>query len=372
MAKKGVHGSSLLPALTSYTRHFFAVTFLVLIVLSMYVAGPFLSSLFLGLVAAYIFYPAYRFVLKWVKGPRLAAFLLSAFLVIASIIPLVLLADQLAVQTSGVYNKVRTQLRSEDPLGLNCPSDSEGFICGFANRLSELLTNADVRVYITEFLNALSEFAGQAATAAILSLPKLVFQAFVVLLAMYYLFVDGPSLLGRVKSILPFHLRHKERLINQVDDVLYSVIYGSLLIIFLQGISASAVFWLVGVSAPVFWGVAMALLALLPLIGTWIVWVPIGLSLVGAGNVSGDPVMVWKGIAVLAYGLLIAIPLDWIVKPFVMADKGKVHPLLVLVGVLGGLSMFGLVGVFFGPVVLSLLSAFFKIYEEERKYHKEI
>jgi len=185
------------------------------------------------------------------------------------------------------------------------------------------------------------------------------------------LFLDGPELVSRLKGVLPFGHKHNDHIFKVVEDVLYGVIFGALVIIFLQGLTASIVFWAVGAPQPIFWGVVMAILALLPLIGTWIVWLPMGLGFIGVGNATNNPAMVWKGIIVLGYGLLVAVPLDSIVKPMVMGARSRVHPLLILVGVLGGLSVFGLIGVFIGPVILALLTAFFKIYEEERRTHKE-
>ena len=364
--------SPLLPALTSYARHFFFIAFIVLGILSFFTVKPVLSAIIIGSITAYTFYPAYKTLLRVIGHKKLSALLLSTLLVLAVIIPLFFTANSLVTQTSGVYNMVRTQLRSNDPLGLHCTPEIKGYICGFANQLSEFLKLPDVKVYVTEFVNAISEYVSKYGTSTLLSLPILLTDALVALFTVFYLFLEGEELLGRLKKMIPLGSHHKNEIYSQISDAMYGVVYGSLALLILQGATGILIFWIVGANNPIFWGVFMALMAVLPIIGTWVVWLPMGLSFVGAGNISGESSLVWKGIAVLAYGIFISVPLDIFARPFIMGSRTRIHPMMFLLGVIGGLVTFGGVGLFIGPVILALFSVFIKIYEEERMMHKEV
>ncbi|MFQ5620928.1 MAG: AI-2E family transporter, partial [Candidatus Nanoarchaeia archaeon] len=145
------------------------------------------------------------------------------------------------------------------------------------------------------------------------------------------------------------------------------VIYGSLVIALIQGALGALGFMIFGVGSPILWGLVMSLFALVPFIGTPIIWGPAGLLLVIDGFVDGQTNLVAKGIGLLIYGTLVISTVDNILKPKLIGKKAKIHPIVVLIGVLGGLSLLGFVGFVVGPLVLALFEALIEVYEKEKR-----
>ena len=120
---------------------------------------------------------------------------------------------------------------------------------------------------------------------------------------------------------------------------------------------------IIGVKSALLWGLVMMIFALVPFVGTPIVWIPLGLI----EFISGNPA---KGILVLLYGALVISSIDNIIKPRIIGKKAQVHPVLILLGVLGGIKMFGFVGLMFGPLLLALLLVLLDLYQVDRVVSK--
>jgi predicted PurR-regulated permease PerM len=173
------------------------------------------------------------------------------------------------------------------------------------------------------------------------------------LLTAFFLFRDGDQLLDRLRRIL--HSLLGERVnayFKAVGDTTHAVVYGLLLGAIAQGAMAGLGYWAAGVLTPVFWGVATAVVALIPF-GAPLVWGSIGLWLLVHGQIGA-------GAGLLLWGVLAISWIDNLVRPLVISGVAKIPFLLVLFGVLGGLAAFGLVGLFVGPVVLAVLLAIWR------------
>ena len=155
-------------------------------------------------------------------------------------------------------------------------------------------------------------------------------------------------------------------MLDKFSEVTSAVLYGNISTALMQGILGGLGFWIIGMSSPILWGFVMMLFALVPYFGTAIVWLPAALNLIFIGYLQNDNSSTIRGIILVAYGILVISSIDNILKPRLIGAKGKVHPVLVLLGVLGGLSLFGFIGLILGPVMLALLMTFVGIYEEEK------
>jgi predicted PurR-regulated permease PerM len=142
--------------------------------------------------------------------------------------------------------------------------------------------------------------------------------------------------------------------------------YGNITIAIMQGILGAIGFMIFGVPSPILWGFVMVLFALIPYFGTAVVWLPAALNLIFSGYLQNNSSLTTRGIFLIVYGVLVISSIDNILKPKLIGAKANVHPILVLIGVLGGLSLFGFVGLFLGPMMLALLMTFIDIYEEEK------
>jgi predicted PurR-regulated permease PerM len=175
---------------------------------------------------------------------------------------------------------------------------------------------------------------------------------------LFFMFRDGPALLGRISALMPLRDAQINRLFNGVRDGIVANLYGILGVGIVQGLLTGLALWVLGVSTPLLLGVLAGFSSLVPVLGTSLVWLPAAIYLMVA-------VQLWKGIALLLWGALVVASSDNVVRPLIVRGRVEIHPLLLLFAMLGGLRVFGLLGIFIGPIVLSLAGALFDMIHEE-------
>ncbi|MGH9775777.1 MAG: AI-2E family transporter [Candidatus Acidiferrales bacterium] len=192
------------------------------------------------------------------------------------------------------------------------------------------------------------------------NVARFLFDLVVTLLAMFYLFRDGDSVLRILRSVLPFEEEHRDRVLGEARDLIHASVISSLAAAAVHGIVGGAAFALVGIGAAVFWGVVMAFCSLLPIVGSGIVWVPAAVILILQGR--------WgAGIFVLVLcGGVVALT-DSIVRPWLISGRAKLSGLLVFVSVLGGIVVFGVLGVVLGPIVVATAASILDIYSQQER-----
>jgi predicted PurR-regulated permease PerM len=153
--------------------------------------------------------------------------------------------------------------------------------------------------------------------------------------------------------------KHQAEISLQFKQVTSAILYGYILTAMLQGFLGGLTFYIVGIPSPILWGVIMSIFALLPFGGTALILVPAILFSLGAGDTQSTVILI---VATLIIGNI-----DNFVRPKIIGKKSDIHPVVVLVGVLGGLYLFGIMGFLIGPLIFALLLTFLNIYETERK-----
>ena len=155
-----------------------------------------------------------------------------------------------------------------------------------------------------------------------------------------------------------------KRLVKEFGDITHTVVYAQLFVALIQGIVGAMGFYIFGAPFPIFLGVVVAFCALIPVIGTAIIWAPVSLFLILSGYFSHDYWILWKGVGLFFYGLLIVSTIDNILLAKIVHAKAKVNQIMVIIGVIGGASLFGIIGIFIGPILLPLLLTYFKTFKE--------
>ena len=150
----------------------------------------------------------------------------------------------------------------------------------------------------------------------------LLFQLFVTLIALFFFLRDADTIMRDVRGLLPFEELRRERMIRQTRDLVYASIAAGLVIAALQGLAGGLVFALLGLGAPVFWGVMMGLLALLPFVGTWVVWMPAAIWLIATGQVV-------KGVVLVVLGGTIVASIDNVLRPAILSGRAQMNGLLM-------------------------------------------
>lgn len=176
--------------------------------------------------------------------------------------------------------------------------------------------------------------------------------------ALYYFLADGTTLLLAAQNLIPVHARYQRQLLDQFALVVRSVVVATFLAAFAQGVATTLALWFFGFDHLFVLLVLACVSALIPIAGTWLVWVPCAIILIASGH--------WVQALFLAiYGAAFVGFLDNVVRTYVLNSGTKLHPLLAFISILGGLQVMGLWGVFIGPIVASCLHALVKIFNHE-------
>ncbi|MCL5024202.1 MAG: AI-2E family transporter [Nitrospirae bacterium] len=311
---------------------------------------PFLTPIAWAVVFCVIFYPAYAFVLKYIKVKAAASFVILLVILIIIIGPLSYIAYALVGEISDLVGrtdaiaKAVTSLSADERVveivrklqpytGLEGPS--EEVIIDNARKVGKKL----VEQLSSGFGNVLSMAA------------NFVIMAFTI----FFFLKDGPGFLRRIKSYLPFSEAHRDRLALQVKDMIVSTIYGGVIVAIIQGILGGAAFAILGVSSPIFWGTTMALMSFVPMLGTSVVWVPASIILLFEGAYA-------KGVVLILIGIFIISMVDNILKPLIIGGRTKMPTVIIFFTVLGGIRVFGLLGLVMGPLVFALFLSVIEIF----------
>jgi predicted PurR-regulated permease PerM len=188
--------------------------------------------------------------------------------------------------------------------------------------------------------------AGVAATNA----AVFVLDLFLFLFALFFAFRDADAIVARIRALLPFDAAQSQAMLTQAHDLIFASVTASLIIGVIQGVLGGVSFALVGLPSPLFWGAVMGLLALLPVVGSWPVWIPATLWLLLRGEYGHSVVL--AGVCGLVAGTL-----DHFIRPLLLSGRSRMSALLLVLSVLGGISVFGILGFILGPIVVALASS---------------
>ncbi|MBW2990633.1 AI-2E family transporter [Candidatus Woesearchaeota archaeon] len=324
------------------SRYIFIVLLLILLYLAFLLVQPFFTYIFLGLILTIAVYPFYKWFSKRIKHKRTSSVIAIILILLIIIIPSFIVVSALVKQTANFFNS---------------------FEPGSLDNINNYLVNAfgpraDISDNINELITNTKDFIVKSAFTIAGSVAEIVLGLFVMFFIMYYGFVEGEKWFSQIKDVIPFSKKRRERLVREIKNVTQAVIYGQIFIAVLQGILGGIGFFIVGIPNPVFWGFVMTILAFLPIVGTGMVWAPAGIILIINGNV-------WWGIFLLVYGFFMIAGIDNILRPRIISGKGKIHPIVALVGLLGGLKVFGFLGIIIGPLIAALFIAMAEFYYED-------
>jgi predicted PurR-regulated permease PerM len=189
--------------------------------------------------------------------------------------------------------------------------------------------------------------------------PKFFIGIAIILFVVYYVLTDGERFVVYLRRAVPIPGRQVDFLLEEARIGLRAVFFGQILMSVLQGILCGLGWWIAGLPSPILWGAVMAIFALLPVVGTFMIWVPGALYLLVQGHVFG-------GVFLLLWGtIVVLVILDTFLRPKIIGYGADIHPMLVLVGVLGGAAAFGFIGLFLGPLIVGILIAVLKVYEAD-------
>ncbi|GBQ41329.1 hypothetical protein AA11237_2666 [Acidocella aminolytica 101 = DSM 11237] len=175
-------------------------------------------------------------------------------------------------------------------------------------------------------------------------------QAIEIILTFYILFYflrDRKAASQAARGLLPLNEAETNQLFERITGTIYAIVYGTIMVAILQGVLAGLMFWALGLSAPLFWGVVMSLLAIVPVLGTFVIWIPEAAYLAWEGHEV-------KAVILALWGALVVGEIDNVVRPILVGNRLKLHTVPVFIAIIGGVLLFGTPGFILGPMAVTI------------------
>jgi predicted PurR-regulated permease PerM len=331
-------------------RWFIFGLLLVLGVLSFLVFKPFASYVVMGLLLAYAAHPVFTHLRDATGHPRVAALVVVVFIFLVFIGPLVYV-------TLALIQDVTTIART-----LN-PEQVRNMVELVVRRAYAIVGRpAPETGLATDILTRVVPALRGVLTDQVSNLFGIVTRMFVGLFLMgfviYYALVDGERLLDYTRSVMPLTEVQSDHLLKRVQATVDAAFLGQIVVSIAQGAVGAVGFLIFGIPNPIFWGFLMIVLSVIPFVGAFLVWAPAGVILLATGDTVG-------GVGLLLWGFLPVSLVDNFLRPYLVGSRAEIHPALVLVGVLGGLLVFGFIGFVIGPLVLATFIAVLNFWRKD-------
>ncbi len=316
------------------------------------VLSPFLITIAWAMVLSITFYPLYSVLLKFVKRPGLASIITILIIIVLIIGPVTYIIGALVNEVANIYSTIE-----EKGFDVITKIQEHPRFTSIFKKLSSFIAaeNLDIKQGIINTIKMIGEYIGKHISDIFTNAVVLIVNFVVMFLTIFYFLRDGEKLAEYLKGLLPFSVEQKKRLAIRTKEMVIAAIYGGVIVGLIQGFLGGIAFLIFGLPSPVFWGTAMAVLSLVPLFGTFIVWGPASLILILSGSYG-------NGIGLLLYGILIISMADNILKPLIIGSRTKLHTLLIFFSVLGGIKFFGFIGFILGPLITALSLALLEMY----------
>lgn len=207
-------------------------------------------------------------------------------------------------------------------------------------------TGRDLSSLVTQAGETLGTRAAGILSAVLTHTAMFFFELFVTLFALFFFFRDGDGLMKVLHGVLPFEKTSRDRMIGRARDLIRASVSTSLVVAAVQGIICGTAFAIVGIHAPVFWGAGMAFFSLLPVIGSAVIWAPAVIWELSMGD--------WgRAIVLLALCAGLTSGVDSLLRPLLLSGHTRLNTLLIFISVIGGVAVFGAIGLVLGPIVVA-------------------
>lgn len=338
------------------------VFLLIVLALVLYFVGrilkPFFPALAWAAILATVFYPVYQWAERHLHRRELASAICCVLLTVAIVLPVVAILFLMAGESVKAYGTLEDVIARGLPAKIAAIHSSAAYQT-LVRHLHEMgMPEPNIGATAMRALRAGSGFLVEHSAAVVSGFMNFIVQLFVMLLALYYLFLRGPQILHEMRSLIPFPPEYEEQIIQKFTGVVHATFTGSLAVALIQGALGGLGFWIFGIGAPLVWGAAMALTSLVPMVGTALIWGPVVIFYLLTGSVL-------KGLLMLVVFSIAVGSVDNILKPILIQRGMEIHTLWVFVSVIGGLSVFGFLGMVLGPFLFTILVVLLEIYKVE-------
>lgn len=307
--------------------------FAILLILSFILLKPILLAIVLGVFIAYILHPLYVPLSKKIKNKNLSTLIFIVLICIVIAVPIWFFMPYLLKEIFDTYLYVQR-------------TDLSGAITQIISLfLSEEMVgtvSTQVNVWVAKFFSfSMESFSGMFS-----DIPNLLFQISVFIFTFYFAIRDSEKIKEYISELSPLSRSTEDKFAAEFRSITNSIVFGQILTGVIQGLFLGLGLWILGVPKVFFLTIIAIIVSIIPIIGAWLVWIPASLFMIISGNVINGTILFF-------YGLLFVSTIDNFLRPYLISKKSNIHLFVAIIGTIGGLYTFGIVGLIIGPLVLS-------------------
>ena len=323
------------------------------------VMQPFLVPLAWAGVLSLLFYPVHVYLMKVVRWKSVSAVLTLIVILLMILGPFSYITFLLAAELNDVAGVIKG-----NELNKIAGLLDEPVVAGLAEKVKAFykVGDAELEKMVVDALTGLGQKLLEKVAIGAMNVMAALINMVFMSLAIFFFLRDGPNFVSRLRDHLPFKEHQKDRVVQLVRDMVVSTVFGGVVVALIQGLLGGVSFYFLDVPSPVIWGTAISIMSFVPMLGTFSIWGPIVVYLFLKGAVA-------KGFILLAIGIFGISMVDNILKPIIIGGRTKMPTLLIFFSVLGGIKLFGFIGLIMGPLSVALFIAvlgIFKNIEQEQ------
>lgn len=332
--------------------------FLIVFGISIFFLGkilyPFWSILVLSFLLSNLFRPLY-IILEKKLIPSIASILTCLLITAIVFIPLVFLTFAITDEALSLYNWGRD---SRVGLKLQHFIQESTIIANLNEYLSDIGFNFKP-TQVTDSVSYLAKMGGlflyNQASSWAANILQFVILFFMMILVIFFFLIDQPKLVEFIIKLSPLPEDEDRLLLSKFEEIAGAILKGNGICGIIQGILGGSVFAIMGLNSPILWGSVMAILAFLPIFGIGLIMIPAAILLIINGSIG-------QGIFLFIYYLVLSLSMEYIFKPKLVGDQVKMHTLLVFLSIIGGLNVYGVLGIIYGPLIVTAFLTLSEIY----------
>jgi len=322
------------------------IVFAVLLVLSFFLLRPILLSIIFGIILAFAFSPVYDWLYKKTKSKNFSAALICIFLLLLIILPIGFL----------------TPLFIDQSIKLYIASQQMDFITPLKNIFPSLFTStefsSEISSILHSFVTKITNSLMNSFSEIILKFPSIFLQLILVFFTLFFGIRDKKELLSYIKSLMPFPKDIEDKLLKSSHDITFSVLYGQIVIGFIQGMILGLGFFIFGVPNALLLTFFAILAGIFPIVGPALIGIPVMIYLLVGGNTLS-----FVGVLIFTF---ISSFTDNFLRPILVSKRARLHPAIALIGMIGGFFLFGVLGFILGPLILAYLIILLELYRNKK------
>ncbi len=327
--------------------------------LAFVITQSFLKPFAFAIILAVVFYPLHERILRWNKQRVGTSALLSTLLLILlfgvpSFIIAVLAANE-ALAAAHYLGRRSVEEGGFPSLVMTLADPPLRYVGRWVD-----LSKYDLRAMISANAQKVSVWLVGFGANVLGGVARFFIDSLITFVVVFFLFRDGAQWAYRAGMLLPLSPKQVARLYRNITDTIIANVYGILSVGVAQGVLVGIAMRIVGMPSSLLLGLAAGFASIIPVVGSALIWAPVAIYLLVTGSI-------WKGVFLLAWGVLVVSSIDNVIRPWVVGGRVELHPLVLLFFIFGGVAAFGFLGLFLGPVVASVLAALFDILREELK-----